>query len=58
MELSAILAKCDHTLLAQSATWNDIIHQNRIIQKVFRNEFRTERITGHQYGFTKADFIQ
>ena len=24
MELSAILAKCDHTLLAQSATWNDI----------------------------------
>ena len=24
MELSTILAKCDHTLLAQSATWNDI----------------------------------
>ena len=24
MELSAILAKCDHTLLAQSATWKDI----------------------------------
>ena len=24
MELSEILAKCDHTLLAQSATWNDI----------------------------------
>ena len=24
MELSAILAKCDHTLLAQTATWEDI----------------------------------
>ena len=24
MELSEILAKCDHTLLAQTATWNDI----------------------------------
>ena len=24
MELSEILAKCDHTLLAQSATWSDI----------------------------------
>ena len=24
MELKEILAKCDHTLLAQSATWNDI----------------------------------
>ena len=24
MELSQILAKCDHTLLAQSATWNEI----------------------------------
>ena len=24
MELSQILAKCDHTLLAQSATWSDI----------------------------------
>ena len=24
MELSLILAKCDHTLLAQSSTWNDI----------------------------------
>ncbi len=24
MELSAILAKCDHTLLGQAATWNDI----------------------------------
>ena len=24
MELSAILAKCDHTLLNQAATWNDI----------------------------------
>ena len=24
MELSTILAKCDHTLLAQSATWSDI----------------------------------
>ena len=24
MELKDILAKCDHTLLAQTATWNDI----------------------------------
>ena len=24
MELSQILAKCDHTLLAQTATWNEI----------------------------------
>ena len=24
MEISEILAKCDHTLLAQTATWNDI----------------------------------
>lgn len=24
MELSHILAKCDHTLLSQSATWNEI----------------------------------
>lgn len=24
MELSQILAKCDHTLLAQAATWEDI----------------------------------
>ena len=24
MELSQILAKCDHTLLAQTATWADI----------------------------------
>ena len=24
MELSQILAKCDHTLLAQTATWEDI----------------------------------
>ena len=24
MELSQILAKCDHTLLAPSATWNEI----------------------------------
>ena len=24
MELSQILSKCDHTLLAQSATWQDI----------------------------------
>ena len=24
MEISEILAKCDHTLLAQTATWNEI----------------------------------
>ena len=24
MELSQILAKCDHTLLAQTATWEEI----------------------------------
>ena len=24
MELSAILAKCDHTLLAQTSTWEQI----------------------------------
>ena len=24
MELKNILAKCDHTLLGQAATWNDI----------------------------------
>ena len=24
MELSEILAKCDHTLLGQTATWEDI----------------------------------
>ena len=32
----------------------DIVYKDRIFQKVFRNKFRPQRITGHQYGFSEV----
>ena len=34
MELKEILSKCDHTLLAQTATWEEIrgIREHRVIR--------------------------
>ena len=34
MDSKEILSRCDHTLLKQEATWAQILHRNRLPQRL------------------------
>ena len=45
-----------HALVGAGITLDapDVIDQNGIFQKVFRNELGTQGVAGHQHGFTEV----
>ena len=59
MELSQILAKCDHTLLAQTATWQEIQKlkaemNDKLTLSAEESSKLTEHIAALQYERTEA----